>query len=75
MKSVIEDHMLQDSQEENSNYIIPMRLSICHNTRSMYMQTMEDAVLYLDFNGFLPGEISVDQKNNINAVKGKAFIM
>ncbi|XP_025110037.1 uncharacterized protein LOC112573680 isoform X2 [Pomacea canaliculata] len=44
----------QDSQEENSNYIIPMRLSICHNTRSMYMQTMEDAVLYLDFNGFLP---------------------
>ena len=46
----------QGSGEEVQKYIVPMRLPPCSNCDSIYVQTAEDVVFYLDFCGFLPGE-------------------
>ena len=47
----------QGSGEEVQKYVVPMRLPPCSSLDSIYVQTAEDVVFYLDFCGFLPGEL------------------
>ncbi|KAK7100922.1 uncharacterized protein [Littorina saxatilis] len=44
----------QGSSDDAQKYVVPMRLPSCPKLNSIYIQTAEDCVFYLDFFGFLP---------------------
>ncbi|XP_076441170.1 uncharacterized protein LOC143280419 [Babylonia areolata] len=45
---------LQDGQDEDQKYVVPMRLRPSQDLDTIYVQSADDVVFYLDFYGFLP---------------------